>query len=58
MKITTVKVEDIVSHKDYELIPNRIYNLLIHENGQLVDVRCRVISKSKNRVLIFKLPEE
>ena len=34
---------------------DQIYNLLVNENGKTVDIRCRVISKSKNRILIFKV---
>jgi hypothetical protein len=55
MAITTIKVTDLVSPSYIDLIPNQIYNLLVNENGKTVDIRCRVISKSKNRILIFKL---
>lgn len=55
MSITTIKVTDLISPSYVDLIPNQIYNLLVNENGKTVDIRCRVISKSKNRILIFKL---
>lgn len=57
MAITTIKVTDLISPAYIDLIPNRIYNLLVNQNGKTVDIRCRVISKSKNRILVFKLAE-
>ena len=55
MAITTIKVTDLISPSYVDLIPNQVYNLLVNENGKTIDIRCRVISKSKNRILIFKL---
>jgi len=55
MAVTTIKVTDLISPAYVDLIPNQVYNLLVNENGKPVDIRCRVISKSKNRILIFKL---
>ena len=57
MAITTIKVSDLISPSYVDLISNQVYNLLVNENGKTVDIRCRVISKSKNRILIFKLQE-
>ena len=55
MAVTTIKITDLISPAYVDLIPNQVYNLLVNENGKTVDIRCRVISKSKNRILIFKL---
>lgn len=54
---TTIKVTDLIHPAYIDLIPNQVYNLLVKQNGKTVDIRCRVISKSKNRILIFKLAE-
>lgn len=55
MAVTIIKVTDLISPSYVDLIPNQVYNLLVNENGKTVDIRCQVISKSKNRILIFKL---
>lgn len=55
MAVTTIKVTDLISPSYVDLIPNQIYNLLVKTEEGVKDIRCRVISKSKNRILIFKL---
>ena len=55
MAVTTIKVTDLISPFYVDLIPNQIYNLLVRTDEGVQDIRCRVISKSKNRILIFKL---
>lgn len=55
MAVTTIKVTDIISPSYVDLIPNQVYNLLVKTDDGVKDIRCRVISKSKNRILIFKL---
>lgn len=57
MAITTIKVTDLISPAYIDLVPNQVYNLLVNQNGKTVDIRCKVISKSKNKILIFKLVE-
>lgn len=57
MAIATIKVTDLISPSYVDLIPNQVYNLLVNENGRTIDIRCRVISKNKNKILIFKLKD-
>lgn len=58
MNPTTIKAENIISHTIEELIEDNVYNLLVRENGKLVDIRCRIIGKKETIVLIFKLKDE
>jgi len=58
MNPTTIKAENIISHTIEELIENKIYNLLVRQDGKLVDIRCRIIRKKTTTVLIFKLKAE
>jgi len=58
MNPTILKAENIISHTIEELIEDKIYNLLVRENGKLVDIRCRIIGKKTTTVLIFKLKNE
>ena len=55
MAVVTIKVTDLISPSYVDLIPNQIYNLIVKTDEGVKDIRCRVISKSKNRILIFKL---
>lgn len=58
MNPTVLKAENIISHTIEELIPDNIYNLLVRQDGKLVDIRCRIIGKKSTTVLIFKLKDE
>jgi len=58
MNPTVLKDENIISHTIEELIEDNIYNLLVRQDGKLVDIRCRIIGKKVNTALIFKLKEE
>ena len=58
MNPTILKAENIISHTIEELIEDNIYNLLVRQDGKLVDIRCRIIGKKVNTALIFKLKEE
>lgn len=58
MNPTILKAENIISHTIEELIEDNVYNLLVRENGKLVDIRCRIIGKKETIVLIFKLKDE
>jgi len=53
-----LKAENIISHTIEELIEDKIYNLLVRQDGKLVDIRCRIIGKKETAVLIFKLKDE
>jgi hypothetical protein len=55
MPVTTIKITELVSPAIEDLVENKIYNLLVKQRNKLVDIRCRIISKSENRILIFKL---
>lgn len=55
--MTTVRWENIISHKPGQLKSNHIYNLLVQRAGYVEDIRCRVISSNSTTVLIFKLKE-
>jgi len=54
MNPTVLKAENIISHTIEELIEDKIYNLLVRQDGKLVDIRCKIIGKKKTEVLIFK----
>lgn len=58
MNPTVLKAENIISHTIEELIEDNVYNLLVRENGKLVDIRCRIVGKKNTTVLIFKLKNE
>lgn len=58
MNPTTIKAENIIYHTIEELIEDNVYNLLVHKDGKLVDIRCKVIGKKETEVLIFKLKDE
>jgi len=58
MNPTVLKAENIISHTIEELIEDKIYNLLVRQDGKLVDIRCRIIGKKATIILIFKLKDE
>lgn len=57
MKITTILISSITNYTTKQLIENNVYNLLVLQQGKLVDIRCRIISIGERKVLVFKLED-
>lgn len=57
MKITTILISSITNYNIDQLIEKNVYNLLVLQQGKLVDIRCRIISIGERKVLVFKLED-
>lgn len=55
--VETILISSITNYNIDQLIEKNVYNLLVLQQGKLVDIRCRVISIGERKILVFKLED-